>query len=176
MALAIARHAETELLYDQPYEDSRKIRVTGPFTVESLSPYRLLSTDEERPASEAEAHRASSGGQFATMIIDNLRKAGVQNTFRNERLKFDRLESYAGAWIHASGEYTEKDGKTRRVAVSIGPEHGTVGPDQVKEAAKEAVQGVGFDLLVTGHLRCHDGADSQPLGQRYRLLVHRYEL
>jgi adenine-specific DNA-methyltransferase len=82
------------------------------------------------------------------MIIDNLKKAGVQNTFKNERLRFDRLESFAGTWIHASGEYTEKDGKTRRVAVSIGPEHGTVGLDQVKEAAKEAVQGVGFDLLI----------------------------
>jgi len=145
---AIARHADTELLYDQPYEDNKKIRVTGPFTVESLSPYRLLSTEEERPASEAEAHRESSGGQFATMIIDNLRKAGVQNTFKNERLKFDRLEPYAGSWIHATGEYTEKDGKARRVAVSIGPEHGTVGTEQVKEAAKEAVQGVGFDLLI----------------------------
>ncbi|MCI0491695.1 MAG: site-specific DNA-methyltransferase, partial [Planctomycetes bacterium] len=39
-------------------------------------------------------------------------------------------------------------GVVRRVAVSIGPEHGTVGPQQVKEAAKEAVRGIGFDLLV----------------------------
>ncbi|HUR32589.1 MAG TPA: hypothetical protein VM032_02270, partial [Vicinamibacterales bacterium] len=46
------------------------------------------------------------------------------------------------------GEYTDAEGKARRVAVAIGPEHGTVGPQQVKEAAKEAVQGVGFDLLV----------------------------
>ena len=145
---AIARHADTELLYDQPYEDNKRIRVTGPFTVESLSPHRLLSTDEERPATEAEARKESSDGQFATMIIENLKKAGVQNTLKNERLKFDRLEPYAGTWINAAGEYAEKDGKTRRVAVSIGPEHGTVGPDQVKEAAKEAVQGVGFDLLV----------------------------
>jgi adenine-specific DNA-methyltransferase len=145
---AIARHADTELLYDRPYEDPKKIRVAGPFTVESLSPYRLLSNDEERPATEADARKESSDGQFATMIIENLRKAGVQNTFENERLKFDRLEPYAGVWNHAAGEYTEKDGKTRRVAISIGPEHGTVGPEQVKEAAKEAVKGVGFDLLV----------------------------
>jgi adenine-specific DNA-methyltransferase len=82
------------------------------------------------------------------MIIENLKKAGVQNTLKNERLKFDSLEPFAGTWLHAAGEYTEKDGKSRRVAVSIGPEHGTVGPEQVKEAAKEAVQGVGFDLLV----------------------------
>ena len=48
------------------------------------------------------------------MILDNLKKAGVQNTVRNERLKFDRLEPYAGEWLHAEGEYAEKDGSTRR--------------------------------------------------------------
>jgi adenine-specific DNA-methyltransferase len=78
---------------------------------------------------------------FATMILDNLRKAGVQNTSKEERLKFDRLDPYAGAWLHATGEYTDLKGKTRRVSVSIGPQ-------QVKEAAKEAVRGVGFDMLV----------------------------
>ena len=49
---AIARHAETELLFDQPLEDNKRIRVTGPFTVESLSPHRVLSTDDERPRAE----------------------------------------------------------------------------------------------------------------------------
>jgi len=144
---SIGKHADTELLYDQPYEDNKRIRVTGPFTVESLSPHRVLAADEERPASEVEGQKESIVGQFETMIIDNLKKAGVQNTIKNERLKLDRLESYAGAWLHAEGEYTE-NGKSKRVAVSIGPEHGTVGPEQVKEAAKEAVQGIGFDLLI----------------------------
>ena len=143
---AIARHAEQETLYDQPYEDNKRIHVAGPFSVESLSPHRVLATDEEPPQSEAEGQRDSS--DFATMIIENLKKAGVQNTRKNERLVFDRLEPFAGAWIHAAGEYMEADGTAKRVAVSIGPEHGTVGPQQVKEAAKEAVQGVGFDLLV----------------------------
>jgi adenine-specific DNA-methyltransferase len=81
-------------------------------------------------------------------ILDNLKKAGVQNMIKNERLKFDSLEPYAGTWLQASGAYTEKGGASKRVAISIGPEYGTVGPEQVKEAAKEAVQGVGFDLLV----------------------------
>ncbi len=44
---AIARHAESELLVDQPFEDRKRVRVTGRFTVESLSPHRVL--DEERP-------------------------------------------------------------------------------------------------------------------------------
>jgi adenine-specific DNA-methyltransferase len=145
---AIARYTETEILYDQPYEDNKRIRVTGPFTVESLSPHRVIAVDEERPAAETAAQKEAGVGQFETMILDNLKKAGVQNTVKNERLKFDRLEPYAGEWLHAEGEYAEKDSTTKRVAVCIGPEHGTVGPELVKEAAKEAVKGVGFDLLV----------------------------
>jgi len=145
---AIARHAETELLYDQPYEDNRRVRVTGPFTVESLPPHRILSEDADRTAGEAEAQERTASADFATMIIENLKKAGVQNTRKDERLKFDRLEPYANPWIHAAGEFTDKGGLTRRVAVSIGPEYGTVSPEQVKEAAKEALKGRGFDLLV----------------------------
>jgi adenine-specific DNA-methyltransferase len=145
---AIRHHAETETLYDQPYEDKSRIRVSKPFTVESLSPDRIVSADEERPESELTGQKHPGRTDFTAMILDNLRKAGVQNTFKNERLKFDRLESHAGAWIHATGDYTNGDGKTRRVAVTIGPEYGTVTPQQVKEAAKEAVSGVGFDILI----------------------------
>jgi len=147
MDAAIARGGEQEILYDKPYEDKKRVRVTGPFTVESLSPHRVLANDEERPATETEGKKESATAQFETMILENLKKAGVQNTVKNERLKFDRLEPFAGAWIHAEGEYTE-DGKSRRAAVTIGPEHGTVGTALIKEAAKEAVQGVGFDLLI----------------------------
>jgi len=145
---AIARHADTEMLYDQPYEDTKRIRVSGPLTVESLSPHRILAADEERPESEREAQRTATVGQFETMILENLKKAGVQNTRKNERLVFDRLEPYAGEWLHAEGQYTDKSGQSRRVAISLGPEHGTVGAEQVKEAAKEALKGAGFDLLV----------------------------
>jgi adenine-specific DNA-methyltransferase len=86
--------------------------------------------------------------KFGQMIIENLRKAGVQNTKKNERLVFDSIEPHAGEWIHAEGRYTEGDDTEKRAAICIGPEHGTVGPELVKEAAKEAVRGVGFDILV----------------------------
>jgi adenine-specific DNA-methyltransferase len=145
---AIARHADKEILYDQPYEDPKRLRVTGPFTVESLSPHRTISDEEERPVSEVVTDPHVEGGGYESSILENLCKAGVQNTVKNERLSFDRLEPSAGTWLHAEGEFTDKDGKTQRVAVSLGPEHGTVGPTQVKEAAKEAVQGLGFDLLL----------------------------
>lgn len=144
---AITRHADTEILYDQPYEDKKRVRVTGPFTVESLSPHRVLSTKDERPASEAEGQQQASD-QFEPRIIENLKKAGVQNTVKNERLKFDFLEPHAGTWLHATGEYTEKDGTVKRVAISIGPEYGAVSSEQIKEAAKEAVKGLGYDLLI----------------------------
>ena len=145
---AIQRYADTEVLYDQPYEDNKRIRVAGPFTVESLSPHRVLSADEERPESEREAERSDTGGQFEITIIDNLRKAGVQNTKKNERLAFDSLDIFPGVCINAAGQYIDKAGVSRRVAVSIGPQYGAVGSDLVKDAAKEALKGAGFDLLV----------------------------
>ncbi len=149
---SIARRADQELLVDRPYEDKGAVRVTGPFTVESLSPHRLLDPSAERPAGEGEERRAAAaerGGEgFESMILDNLRKAGVQNTRREERLEFDFVEPFAGAWVQAAGEYEDADGKRKRVAIAIGPEHGTVGKDQIEGAAKEAVAGVGFDLLL----------------------------
>jgi adenine-specific DNA-methyltransferase len=160
---AIGRHADTEILFDQPYEDNKRLRVAGQFTVESLSPHRTIDpridpqmdADERRFEDSKKNLRSSaslsadhSSSDFTAMILDNLRKAGVQNTKKGERLKFDRLDAYPGRWLHAAGEYTDSDGRPRRVAVSIGPEHNTVGPQQIKDAAKEAVQGVGFDLLL----------------------------
>ena len=129
---AIARHAESETLYDQPYEDPKRVRVTGPFSVESLSPHRVLTTEQDKPTTNG-ADRA--GGDFVTMILDNLKKAGLQNTIKKERLKFESLESFSGVHIQAVGTFLEGE-KEKRAAVCIGPEHGTVGPDLVKEAAK----------------------------------------
>jgi adenine-specific DNA-methyltransferase len=151
---SIARRAETEVLYDQPYEDTKRVRVTGPLTVESLSPHRTISVEEKHEMAEVGDAKVGVKAKvigpddFGRMILENLRTAGVQNTFKGERLKFDSLEPYAGQWIHGTAQYTEKDGKVRRAAICIGPEHGTVGPELVKEAAKEAVQGVGFDVLI----------------------------
>ncbi len=150
---AIARHAETETLYDRPYEDNKRLRVTGPFTVESLSPHRTISVEAKKEAAAKPTDlgftmKMLAGGSFTNTILDNLKKAGIQNTDKRQRLKFDSIEPYAGEWICGEGRYTEADGKARRAAICIGPEHGTVGPELVKEAAKEAVRGVGFDILI----------------------------
>jgi adenine-specific DNA-methyltransferase len=148
---AIARHADSETLYDQPYEERGRVRVTGPFTVESLSPHRQISAETKRQHAEEGIAGASvrvlGGGGFALTIIENLRKSGVQNGKQGEKLIFDRLEPYAGEWLHADGEYTEGE-QTRRVAVCIGPEYGTVGADIIRDAVKEASRGLGYDLVI----------------------------
>ena len=85
---------------------------------------------------------ASLKPDFEPMIVENLRTAGVQNTYADQRLKFDRLDLWSGQWIHAEGRvHPIMDGEQRRVAVSIGPEHGTVGPEQVLGAGREALRG-----------------------------------
>ncbi len=149
---SIAKQSDVEILYDQPYEDKKRVRVTGPFTVESLSPHRTISVAERAERSEHWQDgcnlKVIGPDKFGQMIIENLRKAGVQNTKKNERLKFDSIEPFAGEWIHAEGRFTENDDAGRRAAICIGPEYGTVGPELIKEAAKEAVKGVGFDVLI----------------------------
>lgn len=162
VAAVIARNAETELLYDRPYIDTKTVRVTGPFTIESLSPHRVLDREENAAPPSTD----NLVGKFVTLVLDNLRKAGVQNTVKNERLVFERLEPWPGVYVQASGEYTE-GGKTKSVAVAIGPEYGTVGGDFVREAAKEAVK-LADTLIVCGFAFDAHAQDVSELG---RLIV-----
>ena len=158
---AIARHADQETLYDQPYEDKKVVRVTGPFTVESLSPHITL------PLSGATAHDSRGGTdgnddveRFQRVVLDHLRKAGVQNTVRSERLMFDSVEPWPGRFVHAVGTYGES-GAEKRAAISIGPEYGTVDAEFVHQAAREAVDfadllivcGFAFDGYIAGQFR-----------------------
>ncbi|MCO5221376.1 MAG: hypothetical protein M9947_07300 [Thermomicrobiales bacterium] len=146
------------------------MRVTGPFTVESLSPHRVLSTADDDWDGSVSEQEAQQEQDFATMILENLRKAGVQNTYRGERIVFDRLDPFPGKMIVARGEFTDASGESRRVAVTIGPEHGTVGKDQIREAAKEAMKGAGTDvLLVCGF--AFDGVVSEEVKQYGALTV-----
>jgi adenine-specific DNA-methyltransferase len=143
---AIARHADSEMLYDQPYEDKSVVRVAGPFTVESLSPHRAFDDEADLPASQSHADEDSTTS-FEQMLLDNLRKAGVQNGRKAERFEFDEVERLPGKYLTAravpAGELAEQ-----RVAVSIGPRYGTVGSDWIKAAAREAMRGQGHDVLL----------------------------
>ena len=151
---AIRRHAEFELLYDRPYEDTKKVRVAGPFTVESLSPHRSLafagSAVDGPAAGEDTTHDVdvTNESSFEQTILANLRTAGIQNGRRNERLLFDTIDTYAASYIQAVGLREEaEDGTPKRVGITIGPQYGTVGPAFIKDAAREANRASDIDLL-----------------------------
>jgi adenine-specific DNA-methyltransferase len=148
---AIQRHAEFEPLYEKPLEDAKKVRVTGPFTVESLSPHRSLSFgDSPEPLSETEAAKDTDSPNFEQSILDNLAKAGIQNGRRQERIAFAAFETYAGDYIQAVGQRDgEADGDApSRIAIAVGPQYGTVSPSYVKKAAREAIEADNVDLLA----------------------------
>ena len=149
---SIAAKADFEYLYDKPYEDRRTVRVAGPFTVESLSPHRILGVDEHGELIDTAAEATGRYGEpqdFATMILDNLRTAGVQQAHKDDRITFDSLTPWPGDQVCAEGRYSEgsESGRQRRAGVFIGPEFGTVQRQDLVEAAIEAAE-AGFDVLI----------------------------
>ena len=123
---SIAAKADFEYLYDKPYTDNRKVRVAGPFTVESLSPHRTMEVDEnghfidplERPSAIG-----SGAASFVEMILDNLRTAGVQQAHKENKINFTSLTPWPGRLVCAEGRYMEGDAE-RRAAIFISPELG----------------------------------------------------
>ena len=151
---AIKRHAEFELLYDRPYEDKKKIRVAGPFTVESLSPHRSLGFagsavgDGGAVNADTIADPGDGDAAFEQSIMANLEAAGIQNGRKKERLELDSVESYAGIYIQAVATREDAaEGTPKRIGITIGPQYGTVGPAFVKDAAREAIRDADLDLL-----------------------------
>ena len=149
---SIARRADFEHLYDKPVEDKSKVRVAGPFTVESSAPHRTLAVDEhdELIPQAAEARAPYGSGQyggFTSIILDNLRAAGVQQAHRQDRIEFSSLSPWPGEYIAAEGRYAEGE-RERRAGVLIGPEFGTVSRQDLVGAAREAAD-AGFDVVVS---------------------------
>lgn len=147
---SIAAKADSEYLYDKPYEDKKKVRVAGPFTVESLSPHRTLTVDADDnlvdPSAKAEAT------DFVQMILDNLKTAGVQQAHKEDKIVFTALTPWPGDLVCAEGRYLEgagpQGGGEKRAAIMIGPEFGTVSRPDLVAAAREAGDS-GFDVLIT---------------------------
>jgi adenine-specific DNA-methyltransferase len=151
---AINRHAEHELLYDQAYEDKKRIRVAGPFTVESLSPHRSLgfagsAVDDSGSVNADDVPDSGHGDAgFEQSIMANLQAAGIQNGRMKERLQLDSIETYAGTYIQAVATREQaEEGTPSRIGITIGPQYGTVGPAFVKDAAREAIKDTDLDLL-----------------------------
>ena len=130
---SIAAKAEFEYLYDKPYENKKTVRVAGPFTVESLSPHRVLGVDENDELIDIRKKDNTAYGtkqSFPQMILDNLKTAGVQQAHKDDRITFTALIPWPGELVCAEGRYLE--GTTeKRAAIFIGPEFGTVQPEHV---------------------------------------------
>ncbi len=171
---SIAAKADYEYLYDQPYEDKKTVRVAGPFTVESISPHRTLAVDEDGEFIAEAPGGYGPGKDFATVILDNLRTAGVQQAHKEDRIEFTSLTPWPGKLVCAEGQISGQSpvvsgqrsratgdrrpatdlatgdrlpATERRAAVFIGPEFGTVSRPDLVEAAREAAE-AGFDLLI----------------------------
>ncbi|MEO8009209.1 MAG: site-specific DNA-methyltransferase, partial [Betaproteobacteria bacterium] len=169
---SIAAKAEFEYLYDKPYDDKKKVRVAGPFTVESLSPHRVLGVDENdelidtaaQPGAEYAARQT-----FPQMILENLKTAGVQQAHKEDKIVFTSLTPWPGDLVCAEGRFiqdeqdVQDENKARkrtasdpvnpvnpvekRAAIFIGPEFGTVTRPDLVAAAREAGD-ADFDVLV----------------------------
>lgn len=153
---SIAKKAGVELLYDRPYEDKSRVRVAGPFTVESLSPHRVVPASdceliEDIDAAEGKRKRTLPKGvdsvsDFADMILEHLKSSGVQQAKKDDRITFTAITGWPGIWVAADGRFMEGETE-KRAAIFIGPEFGTVSRADLIAAAREALDAE-FDVLI----------------------------
>jgi adenine-specific DNA-methyltransferase len=146
---SIAGKADFEYLYDKAYTDNKKVRVAGPFTVESLSPHRVLSVDENDELIDSLKEPSDKYGakqSFPQMILENLKIAGVQQAHKDDKITFTSLTAWPGELVCGEGRYLERNAE-KRAAIFIGPEFGTVQRADLVAAAREAGD-AGFDVLI----------------------------
>jgi len=152
---SISRAADVEFLYDRPYVDNSRVRVAGPFTVESLSPHRVVTSRDDSLGNEIAVQQSTFQRgpknvpelDFGVMVLDNLRTAGVHQKDKRDAIKFASLEPWPGTWIAAEGRYTAEDGRERRAAIFIGPEFGTLTRADLTAAAREASEARFYVLI-----------------------------
>jgi len=147
---SIAAKAEFEYLYDKPYTDNKKVRVAGPFTVESLSPHRTMIVNDDDSLIDPHKQGATAEGatDFAQMILQTLRVAGVQQANKQDRINFQSLEGWPGNYIASKAIYKDAADSIKTAGIFIGPEFGTVSRVDLVEAARECAD-AGFDVLIS---------------------------
>lgn len=147
---SIAAKADFEYLYDRPYEDRKRVRVAGPFTVETLSPHRVLAVNEDEDLIETSASNEADlrdAQDFVQIILDNLKISGVQQAHKGDKIVFISLAPWPGNYICAEGRFSDADGSEKRAGIFIGPEFGTVTREDLVAAAREAGDAT-FDVLI----------------------------
>jgi adenine-specific DNA-methyltransferase len=133
----------TETLYDQPEQDKKLLRVSGPFTVETLQNFEPISPedlDDEVRVNEEE-------GAFEEVIKQHLLSAGIKNGRKDEMVVFRSVELLSHSYLHAEGFYITKSGE-QKAYFHIGPKFGTVSKKLVSDAVKECRQKGDANWLV----------------------------
>ncbi len=144
---SIAAKADFEYLFDKPYEDSAKVRVSGPFTVETLSPHRMIGFDQDgREVDSVREARVPYGvGQdFAGIMLENLKTSGVQQVHKEQRIEFTSLTAWPGPKIDAEGRFVDrptsnsrKEAQQPKSANQIQDQRGQYEFEQLDDAAAE---------------------------------------
>jgi adenine-specific DNA-methyltransferase len=146
--------ADVETLFDQPVEDKKIVRVTGPFTVESLSPHRFTDAQE-----------LVSSERFVQTVIENMLKSGIQTGDKGARVNFINLDILPGGpEIQAMGDYETINGP-KKAAILVGPEFGSVDDDMIRDSVAVAkkfadlliIAGTGFDASAFTEPNQSDG-------------------
>ena len=122
---SIAAKADYEYLYDKPYVEKNKVRVAGPFTVESLSPHRVLAVDENDELIDKVSDAGAGYGirDFTQIILENLKTAGVQQAHKEDRIQFSSITPWPGHYVCAegvvSGEWSVESGEKNSGELSV---------------------------------------------------------
>src|ERR1700739_2600405 len=145
MHTSIAAKPDCDYLYNKPYPDNSRIRGAGPFTVESLSPHRVVAVDEDDSLIDL-AEPGGGWNDFAQMVLENLKTSGVQQAHKEDRVTFTALTPWPGNLVCAEGWYLEGD-RERRASIFLGPEFGTVARADLVDAAREAAD-ARFDVVI----------------------------
>lgn len=144
---------QNETLFDQPEEDKKKLRVSGPFTVETLQNFEPTAPEEL----EDEAKSAEDATVFEETVKQHLVSAGIKNGRKNEQVVFSRVELLSHPYLHAEGFYMPAPAKSgngtgeKKAYIHIGPKFGTVSKNAVNEAVKECrLRGDAQWLIILG--------------------------
>jgi adenine-specific DNA-methyltransferase len=133
----------TETLYDQPEVDKKRLRVSGPFTVETLQNFEPISPEEL----DDEVRVNEEEGAFEEVIKQHLLSAGIKNGRKDEMVVFRSVELLASEALHAEGFYHTAKGE-EKAYFHIGPKFGTVSKKLVSDAIKECRQKGDANWLV----------------------------
>ena len=158
-ALANDLPFDEEILYDQPEEDKKRIRVSGPFTVETLQSLDLIDpkdVDDREDTKEDDS-------LFIRRVFDHLQSGGIKNGAKEQKAVMHGMETVVNPYLNARGYYTDDEGRERLVYFLIGPKYGTVSKQQVNKATQEMIarQSEGASWLVILGFSFEDNIENQ---------------